>query len=248
MNNIYDNVEESEYKLSNIKLWNPKGFIFIGIFFSFLPAAILYSINYGRLGLKKERNYNLFGLSIWFVILSFLAFYIESNIMKYVFEGLNIALSSYMRNKQMDLYNKHIENGGRKASYLLPVIICLVILGLIIWAMIYSFYVPAKSLKFYDDELYYTERISDSEAKEIGGFLGNVEFFANDNITINAGIDKNRKDYIFSLVVIDEAVNDTELDAYMKEIGSLMSKQLFNGQPVKLNLCNDRFKVIKTIQ
>lgn len=53
--------------------------------------------------------------------------------MKYVFEGLNIALSSYMRNKQMDLYKKHIENGGRKASYILPVIICLVILGLFIF-------------------------------------------------------------------------------------------------------------------
>lgn len=47
---------------------------------------------------------------------------------------------------------------------------------------------------------------------------------------------------------MDEAVNDTELDAYMKEIGNSMSKQVLNGQPVKLNLCNGRFKVIKTVQ
>lgn len=248
MNNTYDHVEDKEYTYSNIKLWNPKGFIFMGAFFSFFPAAILYSINYGRLGYKKERAYNLLGFSALFVILSFLAFYIESNIMKYVFEGLNIALSSYMRNKQMDLYDKHIENGGRKASYLLPASICLVILGLFIWAMIYSFYVPEKSLKIYDDELYYTERISDSEAEDIGRFLGNAEFFAKDNITINAGIDKNEKGYIFSLVVMDEAANNAELDSYMKEIGSIMSKQVLNSQPVRINLCNDRFKVIKTIQ
>ena len=54
MNNNYANVEEEEYRHSNVKLWNPKGFIVIGILFSFLPAAILYSINYGRLGFRKE--------------------------------------------------------------------------------------------------------------------------------------------------------------------------------------------------
>jgi len=237
-----------EYRHSNTKLWNPKGFIIIGGLFSFLPAAILYSINYGRLGFRKERTYNLLGFGILFVIISFLAVYIENNMVKYVFEGVNIALSSHMRNKQIDLYKMHIENGGRKASYLFPAIICLVILGFFIWAMIYSFNVPEKSFKLYDDELYYTERISDSEAKEIGRFLGSIEFFANDSIPINASIDKIERDYIFSLVVKDEAVNNAELDAYMKEIGSSMSKQVLNSQPVRLNLCNGRFKVIKTIQ
>lgn len=45
---------EENYTLADIRLWNPKRFIIIGMIFSFFAAAILYSINYYRLGIKEK--------------------------------------------------------------------------------------------------------------------------------------------------------------------------------------------------
>ncbi|MGH4119506.1 hypothetical protein [Clostridium sp.] len=62
MENTSENMGLSNVKETNQgtgkKLWNPKGFLILSILFSFLPAGILYSLNYGRLGLsKKEITY-----------------------------------------------------------------------------------------------------------------------------------------------------------------------------------------------
>lgn len=248
MSHTINHEEVEEYRYSNVKLWNPKGFIFIGVIFSFLPAAILYALNYGRLGYKKERLYNLLGFIALFIVGAVVSVYIQVGFMKAVFYGLNIGLSVYMRTQQEELFQRHIEAGGKKASYLLPVIIGLIFMGLIIWAMIYSINIPDNSIKIHDDELFYTERIDRAEVEEIGGFLESIGLFGNDEVVINAGIDRNEKEYIFSLIVIDEAINDSELAEYMKEIGTLMSQEVLNNRPVKINLCNERFEVIKEIQ
>jgi hypothetical protein len=248
MDHTFNHTDEAEYTHSNVKLWNPKGFIFIGVIFSFLPVAVLSSLNYGKLGLKKERNYNLFVFGALFVLLIAMSSFIQSNIAKAVFYGFNIALSSYMSNKQLELFKKHIERGGKKSSYVIPVVICLIITGLLIWAIIYSIHIPDKSLKIDDDEIFYTERITDAEVKEIGRFLKRAELFGNDNLAISVGIDRDKESYIFSLVVIDEAVNDLELAEYMKYLGNEMSQEVLNNQPVKVKLRDGRFQVIKDIQ
>ena len=72
------------------KLWDPKGFIVLSVLFSFLPAAILYSLNYGRLGLYKKRNISLFISFITFAIMISMAFLINQSMLKVIFYGLNL--------------------------------------------------------------------------------------------------------------------------------------------------------------
>jgi|GEM_PF-6619064 len=51
---------KKSFALSQKKLWNPDTFLILSPLFSFLPAAILYALNWGRLGyIKKIRRHQL---------------------------------------------------------------------------------------------------------------------------------------------------------------------------------------------
>lgn len=235
---------------NSVKLWNPKAFIAISVFFSFLPAAILYSINYGRLGETRKRNTSLIISFLVFAIAICLSILIDNIIMKYVFYGLNIGIGMYLQNDQLKLYNSHLLNGGQEASYLIPVIICVCALALLIFWIIlgtirYS-NIPDQKKEFSGDELYYTDNVSINEVNKLGNYLEDNKVFSNDGDTWSFKLDKKDDAYIFSMIVSEEKSNNEEYLDAAKQFAQQLSSDVFHSQ-VEIDACDNKFKPLKVI-
>lgn len=228
------------------KLWNPKSFIIFSIFFSFLSAGIMYALNYGRCGNKKKGWTCLAATIVGFIAAFTLAIMIPKNIAKALFFGANIALGAYFTNTQQKLYIEHIQNGGKKASYFLPITICVIITGLLIALIIYCDFLPSNSIKYNKNELYYTDNVTNSEAKKVGDYLKSEDFFDNTS-QVSAKIDKQNNIYILSIMINSNYVNNKKLITYMNLLSNALSKDVLDNTKVRINLCNNRFKVLKSI-
>lgn len=176
------------------------------------------------------------------------AFIGPESIIKSLFIGINAGFSMYMQYDQNELYKKHIESGGKKASYLLPTIILVLITALLIWVAIYAKDIPDNSIVIHDDELYYTKNIEKAEVEKLGNYLAGVYLFNNDGTPINAGIDKNINGYIFSVCIKESFVDNSELNSYFRQLGKDISSELLNNQYVQINLCDKRFRVLKELK
>lgn len=160
---------------------------------------------------------------------------------------INIGVGILFRNLQKDLYNEHIKNGGEKASYSLPIIIGVLFIALMIALSIYSEAVPKNSVAYGKNNVYYTNAVSESEAKKLGNYLKSQKMFT-DNSEFDIKIDKEKNTYVYSIIVKDSTyTNNQEFINSMKEISKAISKDVFNNSPVRIDICNDQFKVLKSI-
>ncbi|MDP4145908.1 MAG: hypothetical protein Q8936_15710 [Bacillota bacterium] len=227
-------------------LWNPKGFLILSILFSFLPAAVLYSLNYGRLGLSKKRNISLVVSFVFFIVMISMVFVINQGIMKSIIYGVNIGVAIYMNNNQAKIFENHIKNGGKKASYIVPTLASIVISAVILSLAFYSINIPDQKLIFKGNELYYTDRVSKQDAENLGNYLSEQGFF-NENRKTSVKIDKLSNTYKFSLIIDKNHLEDKELEQSVKDMINILSKNVFNSNKVDIVLCDDVFKPLKTI-
>ena len=133
LNNSLRVHEIYDYEYSKTKLWSPFGFFVLSWFFSFLPGAILYAQNSGRVGLKQRKKTLVISSILLFVVTIVMANFLEAEFAKSLFQGVNIGIGIYMWRSQRDMFQDHLDKDGLKASYLIPVIICLVVTGLVIF-------------------------------------------------------------------------------------------------------------------
>lgn len=228
------------------KLWNPKSFIIFSALFSFLPAGIMYSLNYGRCGNQQKKWTSLILTLIAFITLCTLSFIIPNNITNSLSFGINIGIGVYLMNTQTILYQEHIQNGGERASYLLPIITGIFILVLLIFTVMYSQYIPQKTLNYNKNQLFYTNNVTEAQAKKLGDFLETEGFFKADSRT-DVKIDKQEDTYVFSMIIKDEYIDNQEVVDNMKLVSDELSIYVFENSKVKIDLCNSRFKVVKSI-
>lgn len=237
------------YDFSYVKkgLWNPTSFIIISLLFSFLPAVIMYSINYGRLGQAKKRTFYLISGFILFILMVFVSMFFNASILKAVTYSINVALGMYMRNDQRNMYDNYINAGGKKASLVLPVILCIALTTLVIVSIVYSANIPDKKLTFQGDDLYYTDNITKEETNKLGLYLEDYGLIVKDNKTISLKIDKKQNAYILSIVINKNYLNDKSTLESVKDLCKDLSLDVFNNKKVEVDLCDNNFKNLKTI-
>jgi hypothetical protein len=228
------------------RLWNPKSFIIFSALFSFLPAGIMYALNYGRIGNQRKKWLFLMSTIIGFIALSAFAFIMPTTISKFLCLGINIGIGVYFMNTQTAMYQAHIQNGGERASYLLPITIAILIFVLLIATIMYSQYIPDKKLNYNKNQLYYTDSVTELQAKKLGDFLKTEGFFKDDSQT-NVKIDKQDNVFIFSMIIKDEYINNEEVVNNMKLVSKELALNVFENNKVNINLCNSRFKVLESI-
>ena len=232
-------------KIPTKKLWNPKSFIIFSVLFSFLPAGIMCSLNYGRCGNQRRKWTCLLSTILGFIALITLAIILSIKT-PIIFLPINIGVAIYFRNIQRKLYEEHIQNGGERASYFLPIIIGVLIFVFSAASFIYSAYIPEKSLDYGKNHVYYTDNITKSQAENLGDYLKSEIFFSSDS-EIDIKIDKQKDIYVFSMIVDDNYLTDEEFINAMKASSKLLSLKVFENNKVRIDLCNDRFKVLKSI-
>lgn len=237
------------FDVTNSKpLWNPKSFALVSCLFSFLPAAIMYSINYKRLGVEQKGKKfiiaSIIGLIVTMILLSFL----PGTFGNTVAMVLNGAVGANLMNKQLPLYKEFIARGGRKASLFLPLTICIISTGILLIPIVYSANIPDSSLIFGDDDVYFTSNVNEDEVESLGQYLLEYEFFTEDGQTISLKLDKNFNDtYIVSVIIDEGYVEDEEVLQIFTDLGHDISQDVFNGKKVEIHFTNSRFKKLKVV-
>lgn len=235
------------YAYADKKLWDPKSFVVLSVFFSFLPAAILGALNHGRLGDTGKKTLYILGFTALFIALISLSVYTSQSTLKALFYAVNIGIGAYLTNSQKGLYKEHIEKGGKKASFVIPVVICLVFAAGIIYMNILTANIPDKVKTFNGDELYYTDSISVDEVDKLGNYLADEGLFNDDGEVISTKIDKKSDTYMFSVIFDKKYLDDVEANKMFKEVRSMLSANVFNGSMVELHICDNKFNTLKVI-
>jgi hypothetical protein len=245
---VSEGLNKTEY-INKKGLWNPRCFLVIGMIFSFLPAGVLYALNYGRSGYKKKRNITLLSVIVGFLLFLIAASFLPGNLSKYIVYGVNVSIAGYFSRDQKELYTSHILAGGKRASFVLAtclsIFISALILGPIIALSIYYGDIPENKIKIHETELYYTENIKQDEAKKFGEYLYNYRFIG-DNDQASLKIDKVSNEYIFSVIIDEKYLDDEQVASKYQGLANSLSKVYFKNLKVKVQFCNERFKELKS--
>lgn len=257
LNEVKLNQKNSSETTSNKKgLWDPKHFIIISLLFSFLPAGILYSLNYGRVGDKKKRNksllLSLLGFILFVVGIIFIPIIVPITminlIVKFIGTGINIGVGVYLRNKQEKLFQEHIDNDGNKASFGVPVLLSFIMAVVIIFLPTPYDSIPDDKIIFNGDEVYYTDTVTVQESELVGRFLMETGYFVNDGNDVSVKLDKQNSIYILSFCINEEYIDDTEILTAFNELYELLTIEVFNGYKFEVHLCNQYFKTLKKVK
>jgi hypothetical protein len=112
--------------------WSPMGIAVLTLFFSPFVGGILHGLNYGRLGQPAYRRFVLARNLLAGGLLVLFANLIPMQSGLGIVAGLFFA--AYFYKTQERSFESHRSQGGRKASFLLPVVLCLavvVVLGVL---------------------------------------------------------------------------------------------------------------------
>jgi len=228
------------------KLWNPISFLIISAVFSFLPTGILYALNWGRLGYKKKRNLYLIGSVLAFTLFCAVASFIPETLAMGFYIGVNIGAGSYFMQSQRKDYKAHIENGGKKASLLLPLFICIVAAAILIWALFMAKNIPDNHMMFGSDKLYYTDNVQAEDVRALGEYLTDVGLFADDNNPVFVKLDMQESIYMISLAIKKETLDQPDAMVAFEALTDLISDNLFDGN-VQLVLSDNTFHPLKVL-
>jgi|GEM_PF-1017676 len=237
------------YDISNNKpLWNPKSFTMLSVLFSFLPAAIMYSINYRRLGYQKKGKKLIIIYIIGFIATILLYSMLPGMLGKYLAMGVNGGIGASMMKEQLPLFEEHISRGGKKASLVTPIILCVILTAILLIPIIYARNIPESKLTFSGDEIYYNSNVKELEIENLGQYLIEYGFFQNDNNTISLKLDKGTNElYIVSVIVDKESLNNSEMLEAFTTFAQDISKDVFKNAKVEIHLCDDRFNKLKVV-
>jgi hypothetical protein len=98
-----------------------------------------------------------------------------------------------------------------------------------------------KKLSFGSLDVYYTEGVTVAEAEAVGDYLNGIGFGVGDEKE-KIQISKNEDRYTCKFVMADGKVS---LENIWKRYGKSISKNVLNGAPVDVDLCDENFNSLK---
>lgn len=101
-------------------------------------------------------------------------------------------------------------------------------------------------LEFNGGELYYTDNVTEAEAKKLGTYLVEQEFF--DGVPKTVQLDKSGSTYQFRMVVLPEKRNDEAIMEALKTSATQISDDVFNNATVEVHVCDDQLKTLKVVK
>ena len=100
-------------------------------------------------------------------------------------------------------------------------------------------------LEFNGGDLFYTDNVTESEAKKLGDYLVKEEFF--DGKPKSVQLDKSGATYQFRMVVLPEKQNDEQTVQIMKTFAREISGAVFGGAPTEVHICDNNLKTLRVV-
>ncbi len=114
--------------------WNPTAIAWISFFFSFIPAGVMCALNYERLGHPERKWKCLLGVMVGAVIYIWLM----SQLVLLPWRAtsglsfINLLVSLTFHSRQKEMFERHLQNGGKKAPVGVPVALSL------LWMLVFA--------------------------------------------------------------------------------------------------------------
>lgn len=100
-----------------------------------------------------------------------------------------------------------------------------------------------EKLEFNGTDVYYTDLVTEAEAQKLGEYLVESEFADGNEKSVQ--LTKRDSTYLFRMVVIEGATEDSIKDISFKALSMLISMQVFDNAPVELEACNNTFETLR---
>ncbi len=94
--------------------------------------------------------------------------------------------------------------------------------------------------------VFYTKNVTGEEAKNLANYLKSSGFTDGTPKTIQ--LDKQDGIFLFRMIAKEGVEKDESNLTILKSYGEMISKNAFNGAPVKVHLCNDALETILVIE
>lgn len=104
---------------------------------------------------------------------------------------------------------------------------------------------PGTLLTFNRGQLLYKAPVTEAEARRLGQYLVENNFFDGEQKTTQ--ISKTDNKYVFRMVLKKGIEPGTFLSEILRTFGGQISSAVFNGVPVEMHLCDDMFKTISVL-
>lgn len=101
-------------------------------------------------------------------------------------------------------------------------------------------------LDFKKGELYYTSNVTEDEAKKLGNYLTEIDYF-NDQEKLSVQLDKANDTYQVRFVVKDGIENNEQIQQQFKQLAKIMSGKVFGGAKTEVHFTDQHLKTLKVL-
>lgn len=105
----------------------------------------------------------------------------------------------------------------------------------------------SKSVMALKTQVRYTPNITKGQATKLANYLVEQKF-ANDKDSKTVEIDKKDNIYLFKMVIQKEVIENKGSEPILKLFGSLLSDNVFQKDSLRVQMCDERFNVIKDVK
>jgi hypothetical protein len=101
-------------------------------------------------------------------------------------------------------------------------------------------------LEFNKGEIYYTEKVTEAEARKLGNFLLDKNDYKGEKKTIQ--LTKEGNVYQIRGSIKEELINDTRTEQTMAWLCARLSKVAFDNNPVEFHITDESMKTVKVVK
>jgi hypothetical protein len=102
-------------------------------------------------------------------------------------------------------------------------------------------------LEYGSTELYYTDKVTEKEAKALGDYLEETKFTEGDE-TKTVQLTKEGDVYQFRMVVKESYLDDEDYEAIAAYYAYTLSLDVFDGEEVEMHFCDDKLETKKVVE
>lgn len=223
------------------------GILVLSVLFTPLVSMIIYILNWHRAEDYTKRNLGMLGYIA--VLMGVLAavFWLPEGLQPFILL-INVGLGAYLFLTQKSIYAEHKAQGGKDANIIFPALVSLAVAAILVYLMILFASMPERSMKLYNDELFYNDATTVAEREILADYLKSVGLFKEDSVVVTAKVERVEGGLEVGFVIEKVFLENKEALATFESVYKDLQTDVFPGEVITMQLTDNIFRVLKVIK